>query len=241
MTSRSGAASRTVRAIGPELPRPSDPEPYGAGDTRPRDGLIPKSPQHEAGMRIDPPPSLPRETGCDGRGCAAARAAGRPLGVPRIAAVPVQLRLGHADGAELRRVRLADDDEAGLADPADDGRVDGRHVVGVRLARERRADPAGLVQVLDRDRDAVERPVARRVGLLHDRDVRVHLRVDAVDPLVVELEQLAPRHVACADESSLLESRSERERVAQRRITTVPSRMSTTRSDGTYSVPPSRP
>jgi hypothetical protein len=33
--------------------------PRGAGELRPRDGLIPKSPQHEAGMRIEPPPSEP--------------------------------------------------------------------------------------------------------------------------------------------------------------------------------------
>src|SRR2546423_15132371 len=31
----------------------------GDHDTRPRVGLRPKSPQHDAGMRIEPPPSLP--------------------------------------------------------------------------------------------------------------------------------------------------------------------------------------
>src|SRR2546427_5050836 len=38
---------------------PPQPSPAsGAIDTRPRVGLRPKRPQHEAGMRIEPPPSV---------------------------------------------------------------------------------------------------------------------------------------------------------------------------------------
>ena len=59
-----------------------------------------------------------REPGCDRGGGAAARAAGRARRVPRVAAVAVQLRLGHRDRPELGRVRLADDREAGVADLA---------------------------------------------------------------------------------------------------------------------------
>src|SRR5262245_53012825 len=59
IASSSAAASATVRVIGPEVARPSDPAPNGAGETRPRDGLRPNSPQQEAGLRIEPPPSLP--------------------------------------------------------------------------------------------------------------------------------------------------------------------------------------
>src|SRR3954447_4123394 len=80
MTSSSAAASRTVRASGPDVPRPSEPETYGAGDTRPRDGLMPTSPQHDAGLRIEPPPSLPCATG---RGPAATAGAAPPHDPPR--------------------------------------------------------------------------------------------------------------------------------------------------------------
>src|SRR3954468_23582756 len=37
---------------------PAQPSPAGAKETRPRDGFIPNRPQHAAGMRIEPPPSL---------------------------------------------------------------------------------------------------------------------------------------------------------------------------------------
>src|SRR6266852_9203337 len=81
MTSSSAAASRTVRATGADVPRPSEPEPYGDGDTRPREGLIPKSPQHDAGMRIEPPPSLPWASGARPAATAAAAPPLEPPGV----------------------------------------------------------------------------------------------------------------------------------------------------------------
>src|SRR5438477_12553402 len=81
MTPRSAAAPATVRAIGPELPSPITPGPYGAGETRPRDGLSPKRPQHEDGMRIEPPPSLPCATGASPAATAAAAPPLEPPGV----------------------------------------------------------------------------------------------------------------------------------------------------------------
>src|SRR3954447_1432373 len=81
MTSSSAAASRTVRASGPDVERPSEPETYGAFDTRPRDGLMPTRPQQEAGMRIDPPPSLPWATGRRPAATAAAAPPDEPPGV----------------------------------------------------------------------------------------------------------------------------------------------------------------
>src|SRR5262249_58353807 len=84
-----GAASRTVRAIGPDVPSPSDPETYGAGETRPRAGWSPKRPQHEEGMRIDPPPSLPCAIGARP---AATAAAAPPLEPPGVRAVSHGLR-----------------------------------------------------------------------------------------------------------------------------------------------------
>src|SRR5581483_12111439 len=89
MPSRSAAASRTVRAIGPFVPRPSEPEPHGAGDTSPRDGLMPTSPQHDAGLRIDPPPSLPCAIG---QSAAAVAAAAPPLEPPGVREVSHGLR-----------------------------------------------------------------------------------------------------------------------------------------------------
>src|SRR6266404_4187154 len=89
MTSSSAAASRTVRATGADVPRPSEPEPYGDGDTRPRDGLIPRRPQHDAGMRIEPPPSLPCATG---HSPAAVAAAAPPLDPPGVRDVSHGLR-----------------------------------------------------------------------------------------------------------------------------------------------------
>src|SRR6476661_2418161 len=81
MTSSSAAPSRTVRAIGPLVPRPSEPEPYGAGETRPREGLRPNRLQHDAGMRIEPPPSLPCATGARPPATAAAAPPLEPPGV----------------------------------------------------------------------------------------------------------------------------------------------------------------
>ena len=57
--SRNSAASATVRVIGPRTDMPCQPSAAGALDTRPRAGLSPNSPQHEAGMRIEPAPSEP--------------------------------------------------------------------------------------------------------------------------------------------------------------------------------------
>src|SRR5277367_3406104 len=59
------AASRTVRAMGPVVDSPAHPSPAdGAVVIRPRDGLIPTSPQHADGILTEPPPSLPCATGC---------------------------------------------------------------------------------------------------------------------------------------------------------------------------------
>src|SRR5690348_9022452 len=89
MASRSAAASRTVRAIGPDGPSPSEPDTNGAGGTRPREGLIPKRPQHEAGIRIEPPPSLPCASGASP---AATAAAAPPLEPPGVLVVSHGLR-----------------------------------------------------------------------------------------------------------------------------------------------------
>src|SRR5439155_8062798 len=94
-----------------------------------------------------------------------------------------------------RRVRLAEDDEAGVANSAHERRVRGRHVVRERARRERRPDAARLGEVLDRDRNTRERsrPWVTRfrerfVGA--DRDVAVQRAVEAIDALEVLLDDL---------------------------------------------------
>src|SRR6266852_863404 len=60
ITSSIVATSRTDRAIGPKVANPAHASPAtGEIEIRPRDGLIPTTPQHADGMRIEPPPSLP--------------------------------------------------------------------------------------------------------------------------------------------------------------------------------------
>ena len=63
----------------------------GASDTRPRDGLRPTSPQHEAGMRIEPPPSFAWAIGTSP---AATAAAEPPLDPPVERVVSQGLRVG---------------------------------------------------------------------------------------------------------------------------------------------------
>ena len=98
MTSSRWAASSTVRVSGPAVDRPSS-VPNGARETRPRDGFSPNSPQQEAGMRIEPPPS-PRARPERDRPRALRRHLRRPtrrqLGVPRIPRRPVELGLVNA-------------------------------------------------------------------------------------------------------------------------------------------------
>src|SRR5262245_39604679 len=61
---------------------PNPPKPRGPLLTRPRLGLNPTSPQIEAGMRSDPPPSLPWASGTRP---AATAAAAPPLDPPAVA------------------------------------------------------------------------------------------------------------------------------------------------------------
>ena len=209
--------------IGPEVERPSS-DGNGAVEIRPRAGLSPKTPQQEAGILIEPPPSVPCASG---RRPAASAAAAPPLdppgvrlGVPGISGVPVQLRFRERDRPELRGVRLAEDDEAGLAQPPDDGGIEVRNVVGERAARVRRADVLRRGQVLDRDRDATERGVApRSVGgsrilerlFATHGDEGVQLGIEPFDPIEVELGELERRDLLVSDQPCLLGRREERE------------------------------
>ena len=127
-------------------------------------------------------------------------------------------------GAELRRVRLADGDRAGRADPRHDERVARRHVVAVERRAARRADARRVDEILVRDRQAVqhaERAAARRslrrpcaasaIALLGDeRDDGVDLRVDALDLRQVRGHDLARRHLLCGRAAPPARRRSSR-------------------------------
>ena len=198
--------------------------PNGALDTRPRDGFRPKRPQHDAGMRIEPPPSVAWAIGTrpadDGCRRTAARSSGREIGVPGVASRSVEVGLRERDGAELGRVRLPDDHESRIADPADDGRVEVRDVVGVGVRRVRRPDARGRGEILDRDRNSAERCVggcrvrrSRRCEgfVTADGHERVQRRIDPLDPFEAQLDELDGRRLASSNEPRLLDGREERE------------------------------
>src|SRR6185437_11831867 len=69
----------------------ANPSPIDAPGTLPRDGLKPKRPHIEDGMRIDPPPSLPCATGTIPDATAAAEP---PLDPPGECVVRHVLRVG---------------------------------------------------------------------------------------------------------------------------------------------------
>src|SRR3954464_15486719 len=63
-TSSASAESRTLRDSTPSLEAPLHTSPRnGADETRPRDGFRPNRPQQAAGMRMEPPASLPAALG----------------------------------------------------------------------------------------------------------------------------------------------------------------------------------
>ena len=68
-----------MRASGPFVARPVTSPVTGPALIRPRAGLMPNSPQALAGMRIEPPPSLPCAKGTSP---AATAAAAPPLDPP---------------------------------------------------------------------------------------------------------------------------------------------------------------
>ncbi len=130
VTSSTAAVSRTVRVTTCSATRKLEislsPPPSG---TRPRVGLRPTSPQHDAGMRIEPPPSFACATGDhaarDRGGRASARAAGGGPGLPRVVRRSVGRRLRGGEEAELGGVGAAEDDEPGVEEAL-------RDCVGVR-------------------------------------------------------------------------------------------------------------
>ena len=179
-------------------------------------------PVQDAGIRIEPPPSVPTCSGPrPGRGRRRGAAAGAARGaieVPGIARDPVEEVVRGADPAEGRRVRLAQHDGAGRFHARHDGRVLGRHVVAVERCPERRAHPFGDHEVLDRERHAVQRP-ERRAPLAErplggpgvaprligrQRHEGVQVRVEPVDAVEHRVHHLDRRDLAAANERGQL-------------------------------------
>ena len=141
----------------------------GPSVIRPCDGFRPTRPQHDAGMRIEPPPSLAWAIGTmpggDGGRRPAARAAGRAVGVPRVAGRAPGHRLGGRQAAELGAVGAPGDDQAGGAEAADQRGVAPARRPRVPAApwlplRQRLAGVRGP-QVLEQERHATERAVGQ--------------------------------------------------------------------------------
>src|ERR1700722_6171808 len=80
MTFRSIAESRTVRLMGPTCATVPNGDSGYAG-TRPKLGFSPKTPEKLAGMRIEPPPSVPKAKGANRAASAAEEPPEDPPGV----------------------------------------------------------------------------------------------------------------------------------------------------------------
>ena len=122
----------------------------------------PTTPLQAAGIRVEPPPSVATASGAIPLATATAAP---PLEPPAQRSARQALRVrpnsgefGQALAAELRRRGLADQDRAGGAEPGDRDRIMVRHVVLVRHRAKRGAHALGVDDVLDRERDTVERP-----------------------------------------------------------------------------------
>ena len=173
----------------------------------------PTRPQQAAGIRIEPPPSLPCASGTmpgpRRLRPTAPEPAGRAPQIPRVARGPEAMRLGHRQDPHLRHVRDADDHEARLAQPAHDEGVVAGHEVAEQVRAHGERHPGHGAVVLDRDRHAGERPlVARpdRVGgregaLVGDVGEGVDGRLQRLDAVQRRLHQLARRQLAGAHSS----------------------------------------
>ena len=149
---------------------------------------------------------------------AAARPAGAAIGIPGISAGIPQTVGGVADEPELRTVGLAEHDGSGTENPLHGERVRARHVVAEDERALRRPHTAGVFRVLDRHRDAVQRP--QRVAAHHrilggpcraqralprDGQIGTQSSVEALDPLAIQLHKFAWRHFPCEDAAALLQ------------------------------------
>ena len=211
-TSSAAAVSRTLREITPSLDAPNQTSPAaGPSDARPREGFSPNRPQQAAGIRIDPPPSLPAAIGTIPAATAAAAPPLEPPGV-RLKSQGLLVRPKRAESVtglqcEFRQVGLPEDDEPRLEVPP--------HHMSVLARDDRQHRPAAaagwqagvvLSDVLDQERHAGER-ARKRSGelrprlLVHKAADRVDLRMGTLVLLERDVEQLLRARLAARDET----------------------------------------
>ena len=210
MAASRSARSPAVRAMGPSTANGSHGAETGQRGTTPGVGRSPSTPLHAAGLRSDPPRSLPSASGTMRQ---ASATAAPPLEPPAERAGFQGLRVGAEDRIEgvrarapLRRVGLAQHDRAGLSQAPDLQRIGDRHVIAVGRRAIRRADARGVLQILVCDRQAVQQRQllatgAPAVGLVRSRECalgrarhdRVDERLDALDTRQVRRDELTRR------------------------------------------------
>ncbi len=162
-------------------------------------------PQYAAGIRIEPPVSVPSAKSQT----PAATSAAEPLLEPPDVRLDVERVEGHAVGridaarGVLEQVRLAEQLGPGRAEAGDDGRVALRRRADADGGGVRRHDSAYVDVVLDRHRHTVQRPVDALLGRLEGRDHGVQPRALGLEPGVggEQLEVLPSRNGAARPRS----------------------------------------
>ena len=185
--------SATVRVSTPSIPSEESPR-SGAAEIRPRAGFRPTSPQQAAGIRIEPPPSLPCATGTIPDATAARSTArgtaGGSLQIPRIARRAEDPGLADRQDPVLGQRRRAHDHEARPLQTPHHIVVVGRDEIFHQRAAVCVPPVLQCAVVLDRNRHARERALVARAHLVRGRqrplvvdlDERVQLRVELLDP-----------------------------------------------------------
>ena len=197
----------------------------GPTATLPGEVRKPKTLFQAAGLRSEPPMSLPSATGSMS---SASATAAPPLDPPRrqplvegVARRAEHFVVGLRAEAEFRHVGLADDDGAGGAHALDDVAVLLRHEIGEDARAEGGAQALRQRQVLDRDRQAEQRPglgaagkpEVGGLGLGKDfcapaqRDDRIDRAVDGLDAVEKCADDFDHRDAALADPPRQLDGR----------------------------------
>ena len=215
MTSSSAALSRTDRVSAWATSSPDIASPAGAQVDRPRVGLSPTSPVHDAGIRIEPAPSLPCAAGTMPEATAAADPPDEP---PTVRSSAQGLRVGpksrarSSSGSRTRVCSPSRRRRAGSKVASDELRI-GR---GDPIAQGHR--PLGLARaggsctgVLQEEGHARKGGARRRHesrglrprSIEERRDDRVQARVEGLDPLDCGIDQLGRRDLAPANQVGL--------------------------------------
>ena len=161
MPSSISAASSALRASGPCTWPPSHGSRMPRLGMRPPVVRTPTMPQNAAGIRIEQPKSVPCASGTIPVATATAEPPDDPAGLSAgfhgLRVAPNKRIDGVGAGREFRRIGLAEDDGAGLAQPLDRGGILVGHEILVERRAEGGADALGERHVLDHDRQAVQR------------------------------------------------------------------------------------